>query len=126
MRHSHLLSFEVFDASFGIKSLEELSRVLAEGMRQFAAFEPTHLNKWCRFVSEFVRARAVITEEFVRAGLLAKELEEARRRIRDEKAHLEDLQMANKELQRRLADEHLHGDEVCLESLERELDDLTW
>jgi hypothetical protein len=33
--------------------------------------------------------------------------------------------MANEELQRRSAEEHLHGDGVCLERLERELDDLT-
>jgi hypothetical protein len=45
MRHSHLLSFEVFDALIGVKSLEELSRILAEGICQFTALEPTHLNE---------------------------------------------------------------------------------
>jgi hypothetical protein len=58
---------------------------VAEEIRQFAAFEPTHLNKWCRLVFELVRAGAVITEEYTPAGLLAEELEEARGRIRDEK-----------------------------------------
>jgi hypothetical protein len=125
LRHSHLLSFEVFDALFGVKSLEELSRVVAEGIRQFTAFEPMHLSEWCRFVFELVPARAVITEEHARAGLLAEELEESWDRVRDEKQYIEDLQMANEDLQRRLAEEHLHGDEVCLERLERELDDLT-
>jgi hypothetical protein len=99
MGHLHLLSFEVVDALFGVKSLDELSRVLAEGVHQFAAFEPRHLNEWCRFVFEFVRAGTAITEEHARAGLLAEELEEARGRIRDEKQRLEDLQMANEELQ---------------------------
>jgi hypothetical protein len=56
MRHLHLLLFEVFDALSGVKSLEELPRVLAEGIRQFEAFEPTHLNEWCRFIFELVRA----------------------------------------------------------------------
>jgi hypothetical protein len=120
-----LLSFEVFDTLFGVKSLEELSAVPAEGIHQFAAFEPTYLNEWCRFIFELVRAGAVITEEQARAGLLAEELEKARGRIRDAKQRLEDLQMGNKEFQRRLPKEHLHGDIVCLERLERELDDLT-
>jgi hypothetical protein len=117
--------FEVFDALFGVKSLEKLSAVPAEGIRQFAAFGPTHLNEWCKFIFELVRAGAVITEEHAPAGLLAEELEKARGRIRDEKQRLEDLQMGNEELQRRLPEEHLHGDDVCLEGLERELDDLT-
>jgi hypothetical protein len=122
--HSHLLSFEVFDGLFGVRSFEELSRVLAEGICQFAAFEPKHLNEWHRFVFEFVRAGAVITEGHTHAELLAGKLEKARGRIQDEKRRLEDLPMANEELQRRFAEEHLHGDEVCLERLERELDDL--
>jgi hypothetical protein len=45
MGHSHLLSLEIFDGLFGVRSLEKLSRVLAEGIRQFAAFEPTHLKE---------------------------------------------------------------------------------
>jgi hypothetical protein len=126
VRHSHFLSFEAFDALYEVKSLDELSRILAEGIRQFAVFEPAHLNEWCRFVFEFVRAGAVITEEHARDGLWTEELEEAQGRIRDEKQRLEDLQMANEELHRRLAEKHLHRDEMCLERLERELNDLTW
>jgi hypothetical protein len=44
LRHMHLISLEVLDAFFAIQSFESLIRVLAEGMRPLANFDPAHLS----------------------------------------------------------------------------------
>jgi hypothetical protein len=67
MRHTHLLSVEVLDAFFGIKSFESFFQVLTEGIRQFAKFDRAHLIEFCRFIFEFVPGHAIITPEQARA-----------------------------------------------------------
>jgi hypothetical protein len=51
---------EALDAFLGINSFEAFFQVLAEGIRQFARFDPAHLIEFCIFMFEFVRTEAVI------------------------------------------------------------------
>jgi hypothetical protein len=66
LRHTHLLSLEVFDAFFAIQSFQSLIRVLAEGMRQLANFDTAHLIDCCQLIFEFVRSQAVMTPQQAR------------------------------------------------------------
>jgi hypothetical protein len=40
LRHAHPLCVDVFDAFFAIQSFQSLIRLLAEGMRELANFDP--------------------------------------------------------------------------------------
>jgi hypothetical protein len=46
LRHTHLLSLEVFDAFFAIQSFQSLIRVLVEGMREPTNFDSAHLSDY--------------------------------------------------------------------------------
>jgi hypothetical protein len=108
----------VFDALLRIKWFESFVQVLAEGIRQFANFEPAHLIEFCRFIFEFVRGQEIITPEQAYAKQLAAELEEAQVRIRAGQQCINDLKMASEGLKRQLAE-----GSFCCDDLSRRFED---
>jgi hypothetical protein len=123
LRHTHLLSLGVPKAFFAIQSVQSLIRVLREGMRQLANFDPAHLIDDCELIFEFVPSQAVMTPQQSHAKRRAAELEEVQVRIRAGQRCIEELKKASEELRQQLAEDRLDRDDFS-RGLETEKADL--
>jgi hypothetical protein len=116
LRYTQLLSLEVFDAFFAIQSVYSPIRILPEGMRQLANFDPAHLIDCCQLIFEFVRSQAVMTSEQARAKQLTAELEDAQVRIRTGQQGIEQLKKASEQLREQLAEDSVDQDDFPADS----------
>jgi hypothetical protein len=77
IQSAYLVSREVFDVFFGVKSCQSFDQLRAEGIRQFTNFEAPDLIESCRFIFEFARGQAIIGPEQEHRTQFAAKFEDA-------------------------------------------------